>query len=146
MTKLHAYLNFNGNCEEAFAFYAQVFNSKNLGLYRFGDMPADPAHPLPAGSENLIMHTALFINESVMLMGSDCIEGFGHQAKAGTNSYFMLDTDTAEEAQQLYKALVVDAQDIEMPLGEQFWAELYSSFTDKFGIAWMIHFESNKKM
>jgi len=33
-----------------------------------------------------------------------------------------------------------------MPLGEQFFAELFASFQDKFGSAWMIHFEGNKKM
>lgn len=146
MAKLHAYLNFNGNCEEAFTFYEQVFNSKNIGIHRYGEMPADSAHPLPAGTENLVLHTAIFINESVMLMGADCVEGFGPTASAGTNSYFMLDTDTAAEAQKLYADLSADAQEIEMPLGEQFWAELYSAFTDKYGIAWMIHFEGNKKM
>ena len=33
---------------------------------------------------------------------------------------------------------------MEIPLGEQFFAELFASFIDQFGIPWMIHFEGNK--
>ncbi|WP_270087640.1 VOC family protein [Sphingobacterium sp. SYP-B4668] len=146
MALLHAYLNFNGNCEEAFDFYKTVFNSPLTGVYRFGDMPADPEHPVADADKNKVMHTSLKINDSVMLMGSDCLESFGQKATYGTGSYLMLDTQTAAEAQDLYNKLSVDALNIEMPLGEQFFAEIFASFQDKYGVAWMIHFEGNKKM
>ncbi|WP_437918299.1 VOC family protein [Sphingobacterium sp. LRF_L2] len=146
MAKVHAYLNFNGNCEEAFTFYQTVFESPLSGVYRFGDTPEDPNFPTPEEDKNKVMHTSLHINKDVMLMGSDCIESFGQKATYGTGSYIMLDTDTAEEARTLFDKLAVDAQNLEMDLGETFFAELFASFTDKFGIAWMIHFEGNKKM
>lgn len=146
MALLHAYLNFNGNCAEAFEFYTTVFNSPLIGVHRFGDMPADPEHPIADADKNKIMHTALKINDSVMLMGSDCVESFGQKATFGTGSYLMLDAHSAQEAKELYDKLSVDAQNIEMPLGEQFFAELFASFQNKFGIAWMIHFEGNKRM
>lgn len=145
MAKLHAYLNFNGNCEEAFKFYEQVFNAPNLGVHKFRDMPEDPqSPPLSDADKNKVMHTAININNDLMLMGSDCLEAFGQKATPGTNSYFMIDTETADEAVNIYKALSVDAQNIEMPLEETFWAELYASFIDKYGIAWMVNFEGNK--
>lgn len=146
MALLHAYLNFNGNCEEAFDFYKTVFNTPLIGVHRFGDMPADPEHPIAEADKDKIMHTALNINNSVMLMGSDCLESFGQKVTFGTGSYLMLDAQSATEATELYNKLSVGAQNIEMPLGEQFFAELFASFQDKFGIAWMIHFEGNKKM
>lgn len=146
MAKIHAYLNFNGNCEQAFAFYRTVFNTDGVGTYRFGDMPADPNFPLAEEDKNKIMHTALMINVDSMLMGSDCIEQFGHKAVPGTNTYIMLDVESPEEAKKLYDALVVNAQNVEMPLGEQFFAELYASFTDQFGTSWMIHYEGKSKM
>lgn len=145
MAKIHAYLNFNGNCEEAFSFYEQVFNTPNIGIHRFGDMPADLNFPVADADKQKVMHIALFINESTMLMGSDCLESFGLKVAQGNNNYIMLDTDTANEAHTLYNALNVDAKNIEMPLGEQGWAELYGSFIDKYGTPWMIHFEGNKK-
>jgi len=146
MTKLHAYLNFNGNCEEAFQFYQTVFGRPLLGLHRFGDMPADPNFTVPAADKDKIMHTALQINEHAMIMGSDCIESFGQKAVFGTANYIMLDTDSPEQARELHNKLVVDAQTIEMELDETFFAELFSSFIDKFGIGWMVHYEGNKKM
>lgn len=146
MALLHGYLNFNGNCEEAFTFYKSVFNTELTGVYRFGDMPEDPQFTIPDHEKNKIMHTSLKINDTVMLMGSDCIESFGQKVISGTNTYLMLDTETAQEAKDLHAKLSEGAQKVEMPLGEQFWAELYSSFQDKFGVSWMIHFEGNKKM
>ncbi|MFD1770691.1 VOC family protein [Sphingobacterium suaedae] len=146
MAKLHAYLNFNGNCEEAFNFYQTVFGGPLLGSYRFGDMPADPNFNIPESDKDKILHTALNVNDDVMLMGSDCIENFGHKATFGTATYIMLDTESIEEARELHAKLSVNAQRIEMDLGETFFAELYSSFTDQFGISWMVHFEGNKKM
>ena len=146
MATLHAYLNFNGTCEQAFDFYQKVFKTESLGTHRFDDLPPDPNFSLDEDSKNKIMHTAIMINETTMLMGSDCIENFGHHATPGNTTYIMLDTATAEEAKDLYDALTENAQKIEMELGEQFWAELYASFQDQFGIWWMVHFEGNKKM
>lgn len=146
MAKIHAYLNFNGNCEEAFKFYEKVFKTTSIGTHRFGDIPEDPNYPMAAADKEKVMHTAILINEHSMLMGSDCIEGFGHKVTPGNSTYIMLDTATSGEAHELYAALSEGALNIEMELGEQFWAELYASFQDKFGIWWMIHFEGNKKM
>ena len=36
------YLNFDGNCAEAFAFYKDVFNGTVVHQSTFGDMPPDP--------------------------------------------------------------------------------------------------------
>ena len=145
MTKVHSYLNFNGNCEEAFNFYKDVFKKEITGIYRFGDMPEDPNYPIADGDKNKVMHTSLALNEYQMLMGSDCFESFGQKATTGTSTYIMLDVDSTEEAHKLYNALTENAQNMEMPLGDTFFAELFSSFVDQFGIAWMIHFEGNRK-
>lgn len=146
MTKIHVYLNFNGNCEEAFRFYEKVFKTQNMGTYRFGDMPENPDFPMTGKDRDKVMHTAIMINENTMLMGSDCVESFGLKATSGNATSIMLDTDTAEEAKELYETLTENAKNIEMPLGEQSWAELFASFQDQFGIWWMVHFEGNKKM
>lgn len=146
MAKIHAYLNFNGTCEAAFLFYEKVFKTQNTGMYRFGDMPENPEYPMPDEAKNKIMHTAININAETMIMGSDCVEGFGHRATSGNATYIMLDAETVTEAKELYAALTEGAQQIEMELAEQFFAELYASFQDRFGIWWMIHFEGNKKM
>lgn len=141
MAKIHAYLNFNGDCEKAFTFYETVFETKNIGMHYFGDLPTNEQMPLSEESKKRVMHTALMINESTMLMGSDFVKEYGQEGIAGNNLYIMLDVDSAEEAKRLYDRLAVNAKRIDMPLGEQFWAELYASFQDQFGICWMIHYE-----
>lgn len=146
MAKLHSYLNFNGNCEEAFNYYSKVFDKPLLGMHRFGDMPADPNFEIPESEKSKVLHTAIMLNGDSMLMGSDCSESFGQKAVFGTSSYIMLDAQTAEEAHKLYSKLSENAQKLDMELGETFFAELFSSFIDQFGIAWMVHFEGNKKM
>lgn len=143
MATMHAYLNFNGNCEEAFTFYETVFNTKVLGWSRFGDMPANESTAMKEEDKNKILNTCLFINESTMILGSDVIEGFGHPFAKGNNTYIMLDASSADEAKQLFQALSNGAQ-VEMEIGETFFAELYGSLVDKFGIPWMVHFEGNK--
>lgn len=147
MAKIHAYLNFDGTCKEAFDFYSQVFNSPVTGTYLYDDMPSEPDSPeLPESAKGKVMHTSLALNDTTMLMGSDVVEGFGMKLNNGNATYIMLDAKDAEEARTLHQALSKDAKVMEMELGETFFAEQFSSFEDKFGIYWMIHFEGNKKM
>ncbi len=103
-------------------------------------MPADPNFQIAENDKNKVMHTAIVINENTMLMGSDCIESFGQEVISGNNTYTMLDTESSEEAKDLYNALIKGNSTIEMELGEQPWAELYASFKDQYGICWMIHY------
>ena len=148
MAKIHAYLNFNGNCEEAFRFYEKVFDTSNLGTIRYGEMPGESDESqLPPEAKDKVLHTAININEDTMLMGSDVVEGLGiPPVTDGNRSYLMLDVASVEEAKNLYALLAEGAINIEMKLEETFFAELYASFQDQFGVCWMIHYEGNKKM
>lgn len=144
MAQLHAYLNFNGNCEEAFKFYESVFNTKNLGIHRYESLPENTEYPISEEDKNKVMHTSMMINDTIRLMGSDSLAKFGQKATHGNGTYLMLEAADVKEANHLYNSLSKDALQIEIPLSEQFWAELYSSFMDKFGVAWIVHFAGNK--
>ena len=37
--QLNPYLSFNGQCEAAFTFYAQVLDGKNIAMLTYGDSP-----------------------------------------------------------------------------------------------------------
>ncbi|MGO1597502.1 MAG: VOC family protein [Sphingobacterium sp.] len=147
MATVHAYLNFNGNCNEAFDFYQKVFKTERLSTQLYDEIPADPSHPpMPDDAKGKVMHTAIKIGNGTLIMGSDVVEGFGHHLTIGNSAYIMLDAESASEAQDLFTSLSVDSPEVEMALGETFFAELYSSFQDRFGVWWMVHFEGNKKM
>ena len=71
------YLNFDGNCAEAFAFYKDVFNGTVVHQSTFGEMPPDPdMPPLPAEAKHRVMHVHLQVGQQA-LMGSDAMPGAG---------------------------------------------------------------------
>jgi PhnB protein len=142
MANFNPYLNFNGNTEEAFNFYKSVFGGEFAMLMRFKDVPGN--ENLPAGMQDKIMHIALPVGNGNMLMATDSLESMGQKLVAGNNHYFMLGAESKEEADHLFAKLSVNGK-IEMPLQDTFWGAYYGSFTDQFGIQWMIDYEYPKE-
>jgi PhnB protein len=57
MARVSTYLNFQGNTEEAFTYYRDLFGTDFVGpLIRFGDMPMPGGPELSAEDANRIMH------------------------------------------------------------------------------------------
>ena len=139
MASVSTYLNFAGNTEEAFRFYAEVFGTEIVGIYRIGDIPPMEGMPAPAEEhKNLIMNIALPITGGHILMGTDAIEGMGGPIHGGNDVHICIDPDTRAEADRIFAELSAGG-DVEMPIGEQFWGDYYAAFTDKFGKHWMIN-------
>jgi uncharacterized glyoxalase superfamily protein PhnB len=103
MTKLHSYLNFAGNAEEAFDFYKSVFGGEFSSLVRFRDLPVEGV-TIPKEDEDKIMHIALPIGEANILMASDVLESLGQQLVQGNNSMYPY-TQPAGRRQTGYSAL-----------------------------------------
>ena len=143
MTKLNIYLNFPGNAEEAFNFYKSVFGGEFRALIRLKDMPM-PGQKLRKEDENKLMHIALPVGKDDVLMASDALESHGQKLTPGDNAFIMVQPDSREEADRIFKALSVGGK-IEMPMADQPWGDYYGSFTDKFGIGWMVDYSKPKK-
>lgn len=138
MAKAALYLNFPGTTEEAFVFYRSVFGGEFSPIQRFGTTPGVPT--LPQGDQNKIMHMSLKILKELVLHGTDALKSMGQNLTQGNNFYIMLEVESKEEAQKYYNALSVGGKN-EMPLQDTFWGAYFGSFTDKFGVQWMIDFE-----
>ena len=65
---LNTYINFKGNCREAFEFYRSVFGGEFAILETFRNGPPDMS--IPEDEMDNIMHVSFPISDSV-LMGSD---------------------------------------------------------------------------
>lgn len=141
MATFNPYLNFNGNTEEAFNFYRSVFGGEFAMVMRFRDAPG--CENMPPEALDKIMHIALPVGNGNMLMGTDSLESLGQKLVQGNNHYFMLSVSGREEADDIFARLSVGGK-IEMPLQETFWGSYYGSFTDQFGIQWMIDYELPK--
>jgi PhnB protein len=129
------YLNFPGNCEEAFNHYRSIFGGEFGMVSRFKEMPSEI--PLPEGYGDKVMHISLEVAGKVMLLGSDAPEGFGPPFNAGNNMHLSLDANSEADAQRVFDALSAGGH-ITMPLEATFWSKLFGMVTDRFGINWMI--------
>jgi PhnB protein len=138
MTKVHAYLNFEGNAEEAFDFYKKVFGGEFSSAVRFTDFPVEGME-VPKADENKMMHISLPIGDDAILMASDTLPAFGQKLVQGNNVYVSLHPTSKEEADRLFNALS-QGGDVEMPIADQAWGDYYGAFKDKFGVQWMVNY------
>lgn len=135
--KVNPYLNFNGQAEEAFNFYKSVFGGEFSGNMKMKEAPG--TEKLTEDEQNLTMHISLPIGKDIVLMASDIVPSMGQKLLKGNNNYISLHPDSRTEADRLFNGLSVGGE-IEMPMADQFWGDYFGSFTDKFGICWMINF------
>ena len=137
MTKLHSYLNFAGNAQEAFDFYKSVFGGEFSSLVRFKDFPIEGL-AIPEGDGDKIMHIALPIGDGDVLMASDALESLGQQVAPGNNVYVSVHPTSRAEADRIFDALSEGAE-IEMPIADQAWGDYFGSLRDRFGVQWMVN-------
>ncbi|HSX45054.1 MAG TPA: VOC family protein [Candidatus Saccharimonadales bacterium] len=136
MARVSSYLNFNRKTEEAFNFYKTVFGTEFDG--EIMRMDSDPSNPVAEEDKNLVIHVALPILGGHVLMGTDASESMGFKIIEGNNMHVNLEPDDLDEAKQIFKDLSAGGK-VEMPLEKMFWGDYFASFTDKYGINWMIN-------
>ena len=142
MEKLNPYLTFPGNCEEAFNFYKAIFRREFLHMGRFADIPSDEGVIIPESKLNKIMHVSLPMGNGNILMGSDADDEFNPDITNGNNVSLSITTKNKEDADRIFEALC-DGGKMNMQIGDVFWGSYYGMCTDKFGINWMISFNSH---
>jgi PhnB protein len=130
------YLSFDGNCEEAFLFYARCFGGQVAPLFRFEGSPMAGSVPPEWGQK--IMHGSVTIG-GLELMGADSVPG-GYSAPKG----FVLSVQMADsaDAERVFAELEIGGT-VQMALQQTFWAERYGMVTDRFGIPWQINCAAN---
>lgn len=143
MARVSTYLNFARDTEKAFTFYKTVFGTEfEGGILRYSGMPEQEGQPPVApGDRDLVMHVSLPILGGHTLMGSDVPESMGSKITQGNAFYIMLQPDSRAEADRLFTALS-EGGEIEMPMEDAFWGDYFGSFTDRFGVKWMIAFSN----
>lgn len=141
MPTTNVYLNFNGNCKEAFAFYQSVFGGEFSFYGTFGEMEPQENYPTAESDKDMIMHVSLPISKETILMGSDTGSNYP-DVTFGNNFSIYVDTESKDEANRLFAALSVEGK-ITMPLEDTFWGSYFGSLEDKFGVNWMVSYDLN---
>ncbi|HQV66456.1 MAG: VOC family protein [Saprospiraceae bacterium] len=142
MTTVNVYLNFDGQCEEAFSFYKSVFGGEFSYIGRFNEMPQDENIKLSEADGNKIMHVSLPISAETNLFGSDTVGAWSPKLVQGNNYSISINASSKEEADRLFNGLSAGGQ-VTMPLENTFWGAYFGMFVDKYGINWMVNFDEN---
>lgn len=126
------FLNFDGDCRDALAFYAGVFKlTAPEHIMTYGQAPGFSGQE--ADKDRIIYASLPIFGCNVMF--SDCPSG--SEYIKGTNIALTLGTSDADEIKRVYAALS-DGGTIAMALGKTFFSELYAMVTDKFDITWQL--------
>ncbi len=142
MANINPHINYNGNAEEAFNFYKSVFGGEFTKVIRFKDLASDEFQ-VPKNESNKIMHISLPIGNTV-LMANDVPEIMGRTNENENRSKIVISTESKDEADKIFNGLSVGGQ-IEMPISDSPWGTYFGMFRDKYGIEWMVEFDSKNQ-
>lgn len=140
MAAINPYIHFNGNAEEVFTFYKSVFGGEFTKILRYKDISSEQ-YPIPEKELNKIMHIALPISTGSTLMASDVMEVMGKVTESDNRNTIMITAESQAEADKLFNGLSAGGK-IEMPISFGPWGNYFGMFTDKFGVQWMVDFDS----
>lgn len=144
--KLIPYLMFfNGDCRDAFDFYAGALGGEIVASITYGDMPPSPDQPpMPEEAKAQIAHVNL-VAGAASIMGGDSIMGLcgGEQVDGRNDTTVNIEVDTIEEAERVFAALSAGGK-VQMPLTETSWSHRFGMFEDRYGKPWMVN--CNKPM
>jgi len=144
MAQVNAYVNFKGDCEDAFKFYKSVFGGEFMMVGRYKDMPPSEDKHIAELDGEKIMHIALPIGEETVLMGSDVGGEWAKDTVIGNNIHLSVNTKNEEEAKKIFNGLSAGGR-VNMPMEKTFWGALFGMLTDKFGINWMVNYDYNQQ-
>lgn len=129
--KLYTYLNYGGNCRQAFEFYAEHLGGKITALTTHGEQP-DPS-TVPPEWKNAVLHARIDIGGTTVF-GADIPPG---RFQPMRSAYLSLLVDSIDEAERVYSLLAEGGQ-VFMPMEETFFAHRFAMLRDRFGTSWML--------
>lgn len=125
--QLDIYVNYPGNCEQAFRFYEQHLGGKISMMLPHEHPPPN----FPKEWKKPILHAIIEIG-GTRLRGADI-----PQSEPMRSAYLTLTFDTAERAERLYEILAEEGE-IFMKMEKTFFANRFAMLRDKFGTSWML--------
>jgi PhnB protein len=127
--RMNTYVNFGGNCAEAFRYYEKHLAAK-VGMMMTHAQSPDQSRVGPEWRE-AVLHARILIGDNE-LMAADI-----PNAEPMRSAYLMLRMESDIEAERVFAALS-DGGRVLMPIQETFFAFRFGQVQDRFGINWMI--------
>jgi PhnB protein len=129
--QLNTYLNYGGNCEQAFRFYEEHLGGKITMLMRHGEQPNTGS--VAPEWKNAVLHARITLG-GTELFGADIPPDRFQPIRS---AYLSLSVNSVEEAEHVYD-LLRDGGQIFMKMEETFFASRFAMLRDRFGTSWMI--------
>lgn len=142
MATINPWINFNGNAEEAFNFYKSVFGGEFTKVTRLKDL-SSPEFPVAENDANKIFRIELPVGINI-LIANDIPESMGRVNENENRSKISISAESKEEADRLFNGLS-EGGAVEMSIADSPWGSYFGMFRDKFGIEWIVEFDSKNK-
>jgi PhnB protein len=127
--KTNIYVNFRGNCAEAFHYYETHLGARIGMMMTHGQAPGQ--RPVDPEWKDAVLHARILIGDTE-LMAADI-----PKAEPMRSAYITLRVDSDPEAERIFAALLDGGQAL-MQMQETFFAYRFGQVRDRFGINWMI--------
>jgi|SRR5579883_130370 PhnB protein len=129
--KIRTFLNYGGNCAEAFSFYEKHLGGKIVAMMKHDEAPTSGA--TQDGAVKGILYARLVIGDNY-IMASDVPSNRFERMRS---AYLSLSVDSDAEAERIY-GLLSEGGEIYMPMQETFFASRFGQLRDRFGTSWMV--------
>lgn len=122
------YVNFGGNCRDAFQFYEKLLGGTITAIMTGAQMPGAP----PNGEmHDKVIYASLQVGSTV-IQGSDA-----PRWQPMRSAYICLDLDSAADVDRIFTALGAGGE-VFMKNEETFFAHRFAMLRDRFGVNWML--------
>lgn len=129
---LSIHINFNGQCQEAFEFYAEHLHGRIGTMLSFKNSPISSTQP--ADWQNKIVHANILIDD-IELAGADVKP---QQYQKPTGFYLLLGCKSEHEVKTIFDLLSAGGEVIFAPQ-KTFWSTCYAIVIDRFGVPWKLN-------
>jgi len=126
--KVNTYVNFPGNCAEAFRYYERHLGARVDMVMTHAQAPGSGVAP---EWKDAVLHGRISIGDAE-LWAADI-----PKAEPMRSAYLTLRLDSDLEAERVFSVLSVAGR-VLMPIEETFFAFRFGQVQDRFGVNWMI--------
>lgn len=137
------YLNFTGECEEAFRLYQRAFGGQEPVLARYSDAP-DSAYPdMDKTQKNKIMHGHVMLTETGGVSGADAVWPV-EKGSAVSIHVYCASVDKAHKAFDILaeEGVVIEVLQTNPPPHD---GGISGMVKDKYGFSWVLSAEFDKQ-
>lgn len=127
--RMTTYVNFAGQCAEAFRYYEEHLGAK-IGMLMTHAQAPDQSQVKPEWKD-AVLHARITIG------GTELLAADIPNAEPVRSAYLTLNVDSDAEAERIFAALS-DGGRVLMQMQETFFATRFGQVRDRFGINWMV--------